>query len=130
MKKLLIGLLLLSSCEFDQDKSIHSKGLVAGFFEVKSQTGSLTTKISIQDTSGKVMFIPLSKCTDCLVNDSIRIIYHDNSLITDAGDKYEVDSCVKFYNATWKAEKVEKKLYFYDDSGRIVKIIDTIFVKR
>jgi len=129
MKKWLIGLLFLSSCDFEYNE-LHTKGIVAGFFETKNSNNSVVSCMSIQDTSGKIFTVKRSKCPDCLMNDSVKLTYEDKSLIQDAGDKYEVDSCVKFYNATWKVEKYEKTLYFYDDSGRLIKKTDTTFVKR
>ena len=128
-KIILLFSLLLVGCYNPVDKEIKSKGIVTGFFEVKG-TNSSIIKATIQDTSGKIFFVAKKICEGCLINDSVKLLYHDNSLIEDGGDKFEVDSCVKFYNVTWKAEKYTKTLYFYDDSGRLIKKIDTTFIKQ
>ena len=128
MKKLII-LLFLSSCLRTEDKSIHSKGIVAGFYEQKNtNTGAITKYTSIQDTSGKILSVLRKKCTDCLLNDSVKILYYDNSLIEDAGDKYEIDSCVKFARPSWKPEKYVVKHIVMDTTGRIFKEIDTTYI--
>lgn len=129
MKKILI-FLLLTGCSYNPDKVISSKGIITGFYEVKGANNTTSVKATIQDTSGKVFFAPKKLCIGCLVGDSVKLVYHDNSLIEDNGDKYEVDSCVKFYNSTWKLDRYTKTLYFYDDSGRIIKKIDTTFIKQ
>lgn len=130
MRKLIL-LFLLSGCSLSNDDSgVKSKGIVSSIFESKGANNITSVKLSIQDTSGKVFFISKKLCADCLVGDSVKIIYHDNSLIEDAGDKYDVDSCIKFVNNTWKVERYTKTLYFYDDSGRLYKKIDTTFVNK
>lgn len=129
MKKLLIAILIFSGCNISEDDGIKSKGVVTGFFETKNASNTTSIKMSIQDTSGKIFFAPKKICATCLVGDSVKLRYHDISIIEDNGDKYEIDSCVKFSNSQWKPERYTKTLYFYDDSGRLIKKIDTTFIK-
>ena len=128
MKKLLILFLFLSSCLSQEDKAIHSKGIIAGFYEQKNASGVVTKYTSVQDTSGKIFSVLRKKCTDCLLNDSVKLVYYNNSLIEDSGDdKYEVDSCVKFSRPSWKAEKIVVKYISLDSLGRNFKEIDTTY---
>ena len=122
MKKLLILLLLLSSCNYE-DKVVHSKGIVAGFYEVKNANGVMAKYMSIQDTSSKILTTPIRD--KYLLNDSVYIVYH-TGLLDD--DKFELDSCVKFSTPSWKMDKIIKTKFIYDDSGRVVNRVDTILI--
>lgn len=130
LKKIsLLLIVILTGCQYREDDTLRSKGIIVSIFE--SKEGAKTeVKISVQDTSGKVYFAKKSLCEKCSMGDSVRLVYHDNSLIEGSGDKLVVDSCIRFYNAVWIPERISKTLYFYNDSNRLVKKIDTIFIKK
>jgi hypothetical protein len=118
-------LLIFTGCEYREDENLTSKGVIVSIYESKEHI-----KISVVDTIGRVFFAKKSLCEKCSIGDSVKIVYHDNSLIHGSEDKLEVDSFIRFYNSSWVPEKISKTLYFYDDSNRIIKRIDTIFVKK
>ena len=123
MKKLLILLLLLSSCNYE-DKVVHSKGIIAGFYEAKNTSGVMAKYMSIQDTSGKILTTSIRD--KYLLNDSVYIVYHTGLL--DDVDKFQLDSCVKFSTPIWKIDKIIKTKFVYVDSGRVVNRVDTTLI--